>query len=114
MLARNHSAPSLCCFLGLVALIVACGNVEQAPPLDQSHGGESALEPSDDPAMPSTCDEYCDSVMSACQDEHAVYASREVCLAMCSLFEPGDAAEPIGNTFACRAQHARLAERDPE
>jgi hypothetical protein len=94
----------------------ACGNVEQAKDVevDQSHGGESALQPGDgsDPTPP-TCEAYCDSVMSACAGNEAVYVSQSVCLAVCARFEPGEAAEPTGNTLACRALHATLAEHDP-
>ena len=99
----------------LVALSIGCGNVEQARDVGQSSGGESALEPKEgEPPSPSNCDDYCDSVMSACQQQHTVYGSLTMCLAMCALFEPGTAVDPTGNTFACRARHARLAQAEPE
>jgi len=115
MVGRNTSSSSRGRLgLSLVLWLNACGNLEQAKEVDRSNGGESALQPSGpDPTAPS-CDEYCDKVMSACDREHAVYASRALCLAVCALLDVGDAVEPVGNTLACRVMHAKLAERDPD
>lgn len=99
----------------LAALSIGCGNVERPGDVRRSSGGDFALEPNARaPASPSSCDEYCDSVMSACQEQHSVYASLQMCLAVCAMFEPGSAEDPTGNTFACRALHAQLAQAQPE
>jgi hypothetical protein len=56
------------------------------------------------------CQDYCDAVMSTCVDEFQVYAVPETCLGVCALLDEGDSVEPSGNTVACRAEQARLAE----
>jgi hypothetical protein len=55
------------------------------------------------------CALYCETVLSNCQGEHAVYASPEICTATCAFFEPGTAGDASGNTVACRTRHATLA-----
>lgn len=57
------------------------------------------------------CGEYCDVVMRACVGENAVYESREKCLGICRLLEPGDSVEPQGtDTVQCRLREAHRAE----
>jgi hypothetical protein len=64
--------------------------------------------------LSASCADYCDTVMSACTGQNAVYASGATCLAVCALLEPGDPEEPSGNTFACRNFFAQNAEREPD
>jgi hypothetical protein len=54
------------------------------------------------------CEKYCSDVMANCKDQFAVYASNEICLAVCARLPAGDASGK-GNTVACRARNARLA-----
>lgn len=55
------------------------------------------------------CIEYCDVVMEACKAEDAVYTTRVTCLDVCNSLDPGDEAEPEGNTVACRKRQATIA-----
>lgn len=98
---RRHLRLRAAFTLALLVLCAGCGKVNEGEPSDASL--------SDSPS----CEQYCDSVMQACAGENAVYTRREVCLAVCAGFEPGDPTEPTGNTLSCRAAHARLAEREP-
>ncbi len=59
-----------------------------------------------EPGNSDECVEYCDRVMANCEDEFAVYASTEACLAVCELL-PLDADD--SNSVACRTEQARLA-----
>ncbi|HEY3495616.1 MAG TPA: hypothetical protein VGK73_13055 [Polyangiaceae bacterium] len=57
------------------------------------------------------CGEYCDVVMRACAGENSAYESREKCLGICALLEPGDEIEPQNtDTVQCRLREARRAE----
>jgi hypothetical protein len=84
-------------------LALSCGNAEEAD--DDETTTESAK---------GACSEYCDGVMSACSGDNAVYVNLDACLALCALLEPGDPAKATGNTLACRAAEANLAEREPD
>jgi hypothetical protein len=58
---------------------------------------------------PPLCEQYCDRVQTACVDAIRQYASREACLAVCALLEPGAAGVATGNTVRCRLARAQLA-----
>ncbi len=55
------------------------------------------------------CVAYCDALGEGCAGADAQYPSEATCLASCALFPAGDAADPTGNTLACRASYAALA-----
>ncbi len=55
------------------------------------------------------CVAYCDALGAGCPGADAQYPSDATCLASCALFPEGDAADPTGNTLACRASYAALA-----
>jgi hypothetical protein len=49
------------------------------------------------------CNEYCDKVMAACTDEHAVYTNRAQCMGVCSKLPPGEEQEIVNeNSIRCR------------
>jgi hypothetical protein len=112
--SKKRFAASASLLLAAV-LTGACGNVKKRTDVDTSNGGEPAL-PDDDGSTPeaTTCGQYCDEVMQACVQENAVYATVEVCLAVCAQLEPGDPLEPTGNTLACRAARAKAAKTEPD
>jgi hypothetical protein len=87
----------------VLLLALACGKVDS-----KAEAGDTVND-----RASGGCSDYCDSVMSACTGENAVYVSQEECLSVCDLLEPGDAEQPSGNTLACRAAQARSAERNP-
>jgi len=49
-----------------------------------------------------TCQKYCDTIMANCNLANRQYESMEACLGVCALLPPGNAADPTGNTLACR------------
>jgi hypothetical protein len=53
------------------------------------------------------CERYCDAVMSSCTGARAVYASREVCLAVCATLPPGKEGDEGTNTVQCRLRKAQ-------
>ena len=64
------------------------------------------------PKVPlSPCEIYCTTVMKNCTDQYAVYASPQLCMAVCAKLPLGDMGEsnPLGNSVACRSEQARLA-----
>ena len=56
------------------------------------------------------CAEYCTEVLEACPGDLSVYEDRETCEATCASFDAVDPSENA-DTFACRLQQARLADR---
>ena len=90
-------------------LSFGCGGDTHETPQPLTSGGAGNAPPSN-----AACQDYCADVMSACQGAVAVYATKDVCLAVCAMLVPGDALEPLGNTVACRANEAKLAEREPD
>jgi hypothetical protein len=103
---------AIVCLFGTAAL--ACGGTTRKGDEPSGSAGPSATNnggAEDDPA--DVCVSYCDDVMAACRGEQAVYTELESCLAICERLEPGDALEPAGNTLACRALNAKLAQREP-
>jgi hypothetical protein len=95
-------------WLALV-LALACGKVDQT----SGDGGTPSQGNKANGRASAACANYCDSVMSACIGENAVYINDEACLAVCALLEPGEPGELTGNTVACRTAHASLAEAEP-
>jgi hypothetical protein len=84
-------------------MALSCGKAEKAD--EDETTTESAK---------AACSEYCEGVMSACTGANAVYVTADACRALCALLEPGDPAKATGNTLACRAAQASLAEREPD
>ncbi|MEO5727355.1 MAG: hypothetical protein ABI134_10525 [Byssovorax sp.] len=96
------------------ALSLGCASVLGLPDreidptfTDESDAGDGGT---DSPA----CVDYCSQVMTSCVDLDTVYASEAVCLAICAKLPPGSPGTPTGNTLACRAEQARLAETTGE
>lgn len=49
------------------------------------------------------CVDYCDTVMERCAGVNKVYSSREACLSVCRVLEPGGPTDPAkANTVLCR------------
>lgn len=68
----------------------------------------------EDPASPQ-CEDYCDTVMTNCVGNNAVYATPQHCLKACKYFEPGDPIEAAGdNSVACRTRQAAGAKLEPD
>ena len=59
------------------------------------------------------CDRYCSSIMTNCTGGNQEYLSTEVCLAMCSHFEPGLPDDTTQDSLSCRTYHAGAAAGDP-
>jgi hypothetical protein len=59
------------------------------------------------------CVTYCDTIAQSCTGLNAEYISREVCLAMCGTFDPGQPGDQTNDSLACRMRHATLAATDP-
>jgi hypothetical protein len=81
---------------------------------DKDAGMEDAMTPADggDAMTPQDpCDLYCELVEANCRDEYDLYASPQLCQAVCRALPPGDLTmkDPVGNTVACRIDQARLA-----
>ena len=66
-----------------------------------------------DTGDPYTCDSYCTNIMQNCTLDNQEYINRNVCLAMCSHFEPGVAGEQEHDSLACRVYHTTAAAGDP-
>lgn len=81
-----------------------------AAPLE--HCWHTAMAPrpespcADLPGAEVPCDIYCNLVMTACTDEHAVYESEEQCMSVCEVLPPGTAEDQTGDTVACRRYHS--------
>ena len=88
-----------------------------APPdeLDAQCAAASA-DGGDACVAPPTCEEYCALVNAACTAADAQYDSEEECTTYCATvgaFPPGQNADQTGNSVACRAYHAELAQAAP-
>jgi hypothetical protein len=59
------------------------------------------------------CERYCGIIMTNCIGNNAEYLSPEVCLAMCSHFEPGIPGDTHEDSLECRTYHAGAAKGDP-
>lgn len=83
---------------------------------ERTEGGAGAPGLVDDETQIETselCIEYCDTVMSNCEDDFAVYANRAACVETCNVLPPGPDREPIGNTVQCRLKQAKVAADEP-
>jgi hypothetical protein len=83
---------------------------------DRYYEETTAVDGGDDDTSPA-CKSYCTDVMKNCTGENGVYASLEVCKAVCKHIPPGNPEEedPKGYTVACRAAQAKAAGRaEPE
>lgn len=76
---------------------------------DDGDGGNGG----DDGDADVTCDSYCAAIMTNCEGL-AQYASEDDCKAFCEHLPEGTAGDTSGNSLACRAHHASLAEAEPE
>jgi hypothetical protein len=78
-------------------------------------GGDDAqiADAGADTGDPYSCDSYCTVIMNNCKVPNQEYTTREVCLAMCSHFEPGVPGEQSNDSRACRVYHAGAAAGDP-
>jgi hypothetical protein len=52
------------------------------------------------------CELYCDNVMSNCNGDNALYASRDECETTCAAMPEGNPDDQSGNSVYCRAYHA--------
>jgi hypothetical protein len=59
------------------------------------------------------CSTYCTRIATNCTDVNSQYSSMETCMASCSHFPVGTAADTAGNTLGCRVYHAGNAATDP-
>jgi hypothetical protein len=88
--------------------------------------GEASPEPApgddgavtDDGGMdgpePNTCNHYCDVIMQNCQGANQEYLSRDICMAMCPVFELGAISDSLTDTLGCRIWHANAAGPAPQ
>ena len=60
-----------------------------------------------------TCAAYCMTIQPACSGANGQYISMQTCTSSCMNFPPGSAGDQSGNSLACRAYHAMLAQSDP-
>lgn len=86
-------------------------------PNDDGSGGKPS-GPIDKPTGKVTtedCIDYCDAIQKNCPDgtENQQYIERETCINTCNALEPGEKAEPTGNTVACRLRQAKAASNNP-
>ena len=92
--------------------LIASSSVSPKPA--EEHCPNAALDGGDacvDTPSPS-CEEYCESVHSACTGDNAQYPDQAACLAYCAshaALEPGAAGDTSGDTIACRTYHATIA-----
>jgi hypothetical protein len=94
--------------LALALLVLAaCGSdsssVDAAVKHDGSGSGSAALD----------CATYCTKIQANCTATNAQYSSSADCMASCSHFPVGAAADTSGNTLGCRIYHAGNAMADP-
>lgn len=67
------------------------------------------------PVYTQQCHDYCDVVMDACTSTNAVYSTKDTCLGVCALLDPGEEIERADeNTIACRQFYAEEATREPD
>jgi hypothetical protein len=73
--------------------------------------GAGGAPPDDDtePAAPSLCERYCDTVAAACPAPNEQYASPGACRAVCEKLRPGTEGGSRENTVECRLARAELA-----
>src|SRR5947209_1595728 len=59
------------------------------------------------------CGTYCSKITAACTTTNAQYGAMDTCMASCSHFPVGTAADQSGDTLGCRIYHTMLAMTDP-
>ena len=59
------------------------------------------------------CNTYCTRIATNCTDVNSQYSSMATCMASCTHFPVGTAADIAGNTLGCRIYHAGNAATDP-
>lgn len=113
--------PITLALVGLITTAVACGkhsstNQPDAPGtgIDAPGTGVDAPGTGVD-ALGSTadCTAYCNTIQAACTGANAQYTSTATCVASCMHFPAGTMGATSGNSLACRAAHAQLAQGDP-
>lgn len=62
---------------------------------------------------PINCEKYCTAIGAACTQANSEYISKDVCLAMCATFDPGQPGDTKGDSLNCRYGHALAAAADP-
>jgi hypothetical protein len=82
--------------------LAACGSDSTPAKMD---GSGSAGTPD--------CATYCTKIQANCTAANAQYSSSADCMASCSHFTVGMAADTSGNTLGCRVYHAGNAMTDP-
>ncbi len=92
-----------CAAVVLTVTLGACVQVlgikdAERDPLRAKPASESAAT---NPAA-AVCKNYCNLVMDACQGKLQQYATPEVCLAVCNMFDKGEPGAMSGNTANCR------------
>jgi len=93
---------ALCASIALQLGCAKIAGIEDDVPVDPSSSNGSAL-----------CNQYCDTVMTNCQDPLYVYASRDMCMGVCHQLEVagkvGNPGDQSGNTIYCRLYQAQQA-----
>ncbi len=94
-----------CALLASLALDFGCAKIagiDNDIPVNPNGVNGSAL-----------CSNYCDTVMSNCEDPLYVYASRAMCMGVCHQLEvagkAGNPGDQSGNTIYCRLYQAQQA-----
>jgi len=59
--------------------------------------------------MAQSCQTYCATIMANCTDANQQYTDMSTCVASCSHFPAGTAADTMGDTLGCRIYHAGAA-----
>ncbi len=103
--------------LVLVGALALPGCFEDTPdptPEDDSGTTQAAETAGDSTGEPeSVCPEYCNLVQDVCTADVSQYTSDAICLAVCEAMPPGNAADQLGNSAACRRFQAVQASEDP-
>ena len=84
-------------------LLVACGG---------SHASPDA-RPIDSAGSAASCSDYCRTIIAACTGANNQYLSMQTCTSSCMSYPLGTTGDQSGNSLACRAYHAMLAQTDP-
>jgi hypothetical protein len=89
--------------LAIACLVAACSSSSKSPdaqPHDSSNPG-------------TTCSAYCMTLQAACTGANGQFMSMQTCTSSCMNYPLGNAGDQSGNSLACRAYHAMLAQTDP-
>lgn len=101
--ARDHDGDTVEC-----RLVHTVASATESPETHCAHAPippaqpYCAGKPSDEP----TCDEYCNIVQAACDDDLLQYESPKQCLAVCEELERGANDDQTQNTVGCRRYHS--------